>query len=217
MTLNEIAYFVAGRLSREEDIKFLNEIKFAVKYYRALFIRRDAERNNTSRHYMQSLITPLIEVDAADSCATEDGCTILRTEYKIPEPVRFKDSVPFNFVGTVAYKKTITYTEPANTAHLSYAKYGKGALYYTYVNGYVYIYNAHKLKRVLIDAAFVEPEKAVTLCVDSVNCVSDDEPFPCPADMVQNIIQALLSTELSINIPGDDKEVNIDDKNERNA
>lgn len=217
MTLNEIAYFVAGRFNREEDLKFINEIKFAVKYYRALLVRRDAERNSTSRQYMQSFIQPLIEVDEADTCVTQIGCTILRTRDKVPEPVRLKDTTPFNFVGTIAYKKVFTYSDPAGISFINDSKYSAKMIYYTYVNGYIYIYNVDKLKRILVDAAFIDPISAVDICTNSVNCISDDEPFPCPADMVQNIIQSLLAGELSINIPVDDKEINIDDNYERNV
>ena len=49
MTLNEIAYNIlnayrGGRLNHNEHVS-LDQVKFTVKYYRAMFIRRDMSKN----------------------------------------------------------------------------------------------------------------------------------------------------------------------------
>ena len=60
MTLNEIAYnllnLVRGGLSSQDESISLDQIKFNIKHYRAMFIRRDYARNGfVSRHIEQDL------------------------------------------------------------------------------------------------------------------------------------------------------------------
>ena len=71
MTLNEIAYNIlnlvrGGRSSNNEHIS-LSQIKFNVKYYRAMLIRRDFARNGmVTRHLEQDLgFLDLQKVDAS--------------------------------------------------------------------------------------------------------------------------------------------------------
>jgi len=74
MTLDEIAYNLlnlvrGGRSSNDEHIS-LDQIKFNIKHYRAMFIRRDYARNGlVTRHLEQSIgcvsITP---VNASKCC-----------------------------------------------------------------------------------------------------------------------------------------------------
>ena len=60
MTLNEIAYNLlnlvrGGRSNHDEHIS-LDQIKFNIKHYRAMFIRRDFAKNGfTSRHIEHDL------------------------------------------------------------------------------------------------------------------------------------------------------------------
>lgn len=210
MTLNEISYFIAERFGKDEDEAFIEQIKFSVKYYRALLIRRDAERNQTNRTYLQNFIQPLIKVDEADTCVTQIGCEILRTENKVPKPIRLKQDTPFTFVGSVGYKKGITYMSPSLIEDLKFLPYIANEWFYTYINEYIYLYNMNKIKRILIEASFEDPTKALTLCENSVNCVNDNEEFPLSADMVQQVIQSILGGEFQLVNP-QDKEIDIDD------
>ena len=75
MTLNEIAYnilnIVRGGRSNNDDHISLSQIKFNIKHYRAMLIRRDLARNNfMSRHIEQDLkCLRLIPVDANRCCS----------------------------------------------------------------------------------------------------------------------------------------------------
>lgn len=76
MTLNQIAYnilnVIRGGRSNNDDHISLDQIKFNIKYYRAMLIRRDLARNNfMSRHIEQDLkCLRLIPVDANKCCAS---------------------------------------------------------------------------------------------------------------------------------------------------
>ena len=103
MTLNEIAYnilnIVRGGRSNSDDHLSLSQIKFNIKYYRAMMIRRDMARNNfMSRHIEQDLgCLKLIRVNASKCCNFDIDCEVYRTEKKIPRTVRanFKDMITY--------------------------------------------------------------------------------------------------------------------------
>ena len=90
MTLDEIAYNLinslrGGRTNHDEHIS-TDQIKFNIKHYRAVFIRRDYARNGLiTRHLEQDLgCLKLIKVDASKCCDLPVDCPIYRTEEEIP-------------------------------------------------------------------------------------------------------------------------------------
>ena len=131
MTLNEIAYnilnIVRGGRSNSDDHLSLGQIKFNIKYYRAMMIRRDLARNNfMSRHIEQDLgCLKLIRVNASKCCDFDIDCEVYRTEKKIPRTVRanFKDMI--TYVGGVDGVNTIPIIQPDYVKFIPYDKYTK--------------------------------------------------------------------------------------------
>jgi hypothetical protein len=196
-SLNEIAYFIAARLGKESDFKTLQEIKAAIKINRALILRRDVERNSDNPSYVQHFYTKLIEVNEYDNCLVQGECTILRTENKIPRPVRLKDHSPFKYVGIAGFENPFTYLDMNKLTHIKYRTYTSNKIYYSYNNEYIYILKTDTpetdlLEYLLIQGVFTNPEEAVTNCIDSINCFSDDDPFPLPEDLIPDIINTIL-------------------------
>ena len=67
-TLNEIAYNIAGAVGKNTDPVFINRIKFQIEYFRALFLRRDAQTNfNIPDAFIQTLALDLEWVNAIDA------------------------------------------------------------------------------------------------------------------------------------------------------
>ena len=105
MTLNEMAYNLlnllrGGRSSNDEHIS-LEQIKFNIKHYRAMFIRRDYARNAfVSKTLEQDLgCLKLIQVDASKCCDLPPTCPVWRIERKMPKTVRFNFRDAFTFIG----------------------------------------------------------------------------------------------------------------------
>lgn len=193
MTLNEIAYFVAGRLNEPLNIVLVEEIKFAVNYWRAHLLKQEIERNGQIGSYSQSLDLPVILVDAADSCYIELGCKVLRTKDEIPVPINIKGGVPFNYVGAPTMKRPFGFRQHGQIA-LSFT--GKNILY-TITNNYLYIWGNNLLDYITVSGIFLEPNKAYNKCVNPT-CDGDDIEYPCPGDIVKTIIDGLLSGTFSI-------------------
>ena len=82
MTLNEIAYnllnLIRGGRSGHDEHLSLDQLKFNIKYYRAMFIRRDFARNGVvTRHFEQNLgCLKLKKMDAAQCCDFKTGCDV---------------------------------------------------------------------------------------------------------------------------------------------
>ena len=90
MVLNEIAYnllnLVRGGRSNQDEHISLDQIKFNIKHYRAMFIRRDYAKNGfVSRHIEQdSGCFSLMPVDASKCCIIETTCPVYRTVMELP-------------------------------------------------------------------------------------------------------------------------------------
>ena len=52
MTLNEIAYNIADASGRGTNAAYIERLKFQIKYYRALLLRRDQERKRKDRRLL---------------------------------------------------------------------------------------------------------------------------------------------------------------------
>ena len=65
MTLDEIAYnlrnLIRGGISNQDEEISLEQIKFNVRHYRAMFIRRDFARNNYISNHIEHCSTLLFQ------------------------------------------------------------------------------------------------------------------------------------------------------------
>ena len=202
MTLNEIAYNIlnlvrGGRSSNNEHIS-TSQIKFNVKYYRAMLIRRDFARNGIiTRHLEQDLgCLELIKVDASKCCNLPTECAVYRTVKKIPKTVRFNFNDAVTYVGDVSGTGTIPMVESNAIQWLPYDKYTKNKMKAYMIEDYVYIYNADGLKFINVRGIFEDPEDVALFDCDGSDCYDDDTDFPIPMDMLQTITQGIMSGEL---------------------
>ena len=202
MTLNEIAYnilnIVRGGRSNSDDHLSLSQIKFNIKYYRAMMIRRDMARNNfMSRHIEQDLgCLKLIRVNASKCCDFDIDCEVYRTEKKIPRTVRanFKDMI--TYVGGVDGVNTIPVIQSDYVKFIPYDKYTKNQRKAFFIEDYLYIYNPDGLELINVRGVFEDPEEVAKFDCDGTDCYDDNMPFPMPADMIQAITTALMSGEM---------------------
>ena len=202
MTLNEIAYNIlnlarGGRSSNNDHIS-LDQIKFNVKYYRAMLIRRDFTRNGIiTRHLEQDLgCIELQKVDASKCCNLPVDCAVYRSKVKIPRTVRFSLKDAITHVGDVTGLATIPMVEPHMVEYLPYDKYTKQQKKAYMIEDYLYIYNGDGLKFINVRGVFEDPEEVALFDCDGSDCYDDDSEFPIPMDMVQIITQGLMSGEL---------------------
>jgi hypothetical protein len=206
MTLNEIAYNLlnlvrGGRSNNDEHIS-LDQIKFNIKHYRAMFIRRDFARNGfTSRHIEQDLgCLELKKVDATKCCSLPSSCSVYRTIKRIPKTVRhnFKESI--THVGDITGTGTIPIVHSNVVKWLPYDKYTKKNYKAYMIEDYLYVYNAEGLRYINVRGVFEDP-RDVALFNDcsGTDCYDDATiDFPIPMDMLQQINNGILAGELRL-------------------
>ena len=206
MTLNEIAYNIlnsvrGGRSNHDEHIS-LDQIKFNIKHYRAMLIRRDFARNGlVTRHLEQDLgCLKLISVDASKCCDLPSECVVHRTDLKIPKTVRFNFKVAIKYVGDISGKSNIPIVGSHMIEFLPYDKYTKDKYKAYMIQDYMYIYNADGLEYINVRGVFEDPEDLRNFdCGDLGGCYDDSSTrFPIPMDMIQGITAGLMNGELRL-------------------
>ena len=206
MTLDEIAYnllnLVRGGLSNQDESISVEQIKFNIKHYRAMFIRRDFAKNNfISRHSEQDLgCVELERVNASKCCNLPVTYSVFRSVDPIPKTIRmnFKDSL--TYIGDVTGTKTIPLIDSHTIQFLPYDKYTKGRYKAYMIADYLYIYNADGIDTVNVRGIFEDPDEVSRYAsCEKGNCYdSAVDPFPISMDMINLINQGITSGELNL-------------------
>lgn len=215
-TLNQISERIAYALNEPLNTMLRENIKFSIKYWRSMLIRRDVAQNGLSDELLQRVNFNLVKVDKADACDFTIGCDyILRSEFKIPKPVRLKTDNVFKFVGIFDLQgnlKPVTYTEFEEFRYTKFNRVTHNVIRYNYTNGYLYFFNNTLLKKATIQAIFADPAQANNAC--GTECYNDDMEFPCPDDMIQQIFAGIISSEFPMKVKPISEEVEIDKEGE---
>lgn len=217
MTLNEIAYNLlnllrAGRSHNDENIS-IHQIKFNIKHYRAMFIRRDFMRNGViTRHLEQDLgCLPLQRMDASKChCEFEVGCPIYRTVDKIPKTVRFNFIDAITHVGDITGLGRIPLVQPYEIQFIPFDKYTANKPKAYMIEDYMYIYNPNGMEKINVRGIFEDPEKLAGLKSCEGDCYDPNQDFPIPADMISAITSGLVNGELKFLVS-----TLVDDENDR--
>ena len=206
MTLNEIAYNLlnlvrGGRSNHDEHIS-LDQIKFNIKHYRTVFIRRDYAKNGfSSRHTEQNLgCVDLIPVDATQCCQLPSDCAVYRSVKKIPKTVRYNFEEAITYVGDITGTNTIPMVNSNMIQFLPFDKYTNKKYKAYMIGDYLYIYNAEGLEKINVRGVFENPEDVSRFDECDGDICYDDSvtDFPLPMDMLYLINQGLLNGELKL-------------------
>ena len=185
MTINEIAYNLlnlirGGKTHHDEDIS-LEQLKFNIKYYRAMFIRRDFAKNGVvTRHIEQDLgCVNLQYIDGSKCCGLEVGSSVYRTVDPLPRTIRFNFTEALTYVGDVTGTKTIPLVNP---------------------NTLPYVYNAEGLEFINVRGVFENPEEVSRYgdCSKGECYDPSKDPFPISMDMLTLINQGITAGELTL-------------------
>tara|TARA_R100001082_G_scaffold17826_1_gene8870 strand:- start:1539 stop:2237 length:699 start_codon:yes stop_codon:yes gene_type:complete len=204
MTLNEIAYNIlnlvrGGRSNQSEHIS-IDQIKFNIKHYRAMLIRRDYARNGMiTRHLEQDLgCLELEEVNPSKCCDLPATCSVSRTKKKIPRTVRFNFKDAITYIGDVTGTSTIPMVESSTVAYLPFDKYTANKYKAYMIEDYLYVYNAKGLKFINVRGVFEDPTQLKNFQCENGTCWDDNSDFPMPADMIQTVSMGMASGELQM-------------------
>lgn len=203
LSLNEITQNIintmrGGRSSNTEHFS-QQQIHFLIKYYRALLIRRDQQRNlNRSRMFEQDLgYVDLENIDSAESVDFNSAHTLKRTTARIPTPIRLKEKEAITYISSDGkLDRPIPLIDALRTHWYSYNKYTSHDSFAVYRDGFIYIINDITINKVNIRGIFEDPQKVFEFSqANGLSIYDENSPYPVPADMVEQITKAILSDE----------------------
>lgn len=202
-TLRTYATQIIDALSRPFDEMFLRRVMDLIINERAVIIRQELNKGDSSHYYTFPYEVDLELVDGGEENIIY-GKNILRSVNKIPTPIRRNDPEPFIQVSGIG-GPTLTWISSATEyKYRCYMDKVSGGIVYTWKKNRLYILNNEKLEKVIAVAPYENP----LVYIDGYNtqdlldgtaivCDNDME-FPIPIDIIQNIKARLLSGELSI-------------------
>ena len=208
-SLNQIVYNLAEQAGDSTNTVLLERLKFMVEYYRALFIRRDSERNfNMPDKLTQTLSYEMEWVSAVEACGVALPCQILRTKELVPPPVNIKNASGFLYVGAADGQESYQYVTAEQVPYSLFGKFSGNAPKYFYKNSRIYLVNSAAM---CIDIKMIA-ESPVTGGLaggGGVICLDPDAEYPLTMDMTQRVTEAIMKNELQIQRPGDNEQIEI--------
>ena len=213
-TLNGIAENIAYALGQQFNDTLKESIKDSIIDYRAMLIRQDLDNNTLSyTDYLQSFCIDL-EIVSKSECPI-DTCTkeqLLRSVQKIPKPLRIKYNgrVNFKFVGSITRSISLTFATAYEMQYIEYLPFQDNVIYYTIINGYLYVLNNLKLCKLLIEEIIADPREIDDCEFPLV--FPDDVDFPIPEDMLVKIKQLIKKEYPEYAKDGQEVEIAKDDR-----
>lgn len=191
-TLNQIAYNIAGAVDKNTDPVFINRIKFKIEYFRALFIRRDAQTNfNIPDAFVQTTTVEMEWTDAVSACGVSLPCKILKSKEKLCTPINLKGQSGFVYVGAPGGGESYQYVAPEQVVYAVTSKWTKNQPKYFFKDRYLYITEGSPMcveVRMACESPATGGEE-----VDNLGCLDHDAEYPMTMDMVQRVTEAILN------------------------
>lgn len=209
-SLNEIAYNVLnlfrGGRSSQNDYYDLDQIKFNIKYYRNLFIRRDIQRKTRLEPFEQEL-KPLTLQPVTSDIRKFGNSLALRSTEDIPKLLRTKHRQALTYVGPLNEQTTYEVIQNNEARYQTYNKYTSNKTRSFVDQDRLYLIG--QIANNVIDSKFIDetsvrvkgifedPEKVIEF--NTQDFYDHDDEFPSmPDDYIQRITQGLTSGELRV-------------------
>jgi hypothetical protein len=203
-TLNEIVYNIAETLGIETDFPTIQRLKDKVLHFRALLLRRSAERNGKiPSEFVQSIVMDTFESGLNNGI--EFGVPI-QWVTNIPATIELKGMDDFVYVGSI--DKISPYTKlasPSQILTLEHNRFTKDNPYYIYQDSNIGLVNVFP-EKLLIRAPFEDPRNVKGWDEES-------DSLPISADILQMVIQSVVSSETPHVPKNIEQEVNIEPEN----
>lgn len=212
-TLNEIVTILAERVGRQYDLIFKRELKVIVNNWRGTILRQALKDSPKDASFFQVSWQMEVVQDYIVKCPFNYGC-VMRTKDKIPQGVRITQ-FPYSYIGTPTLDLAYTYVYPNQLKSVQASRNNrKDIIYYTILNGYGYFYNMPALTKWVglqgIPSNLDEVTKYQKCGSGGLTaCYSDDSDYPMTSDLIQRIIQSILSVELRNQVKDTEEEVKV--------
>ncbi len=199
-----------SNISQSEPIS-KRQIADWVNYYRALFMRRDQEKNKmVSPDYVQELNSLALTVEKeSGSSSVQSPYSLLRTTNALPSTVNFNSGQGLTFVGTMEGDE-IQPVSQQRSRWQEHTKYTPSEPVWYSKNNYIYIKQDTILTYITVRGVFEDPREAMVLNGQDPKTTK----YPIPYNLVGAIKSEILRRELQIEATAPTDNIN-DSKNEQ--
>lgn len=183
----------AGRIS-DDTLPSYSQLYFILNYKRAQYLRQDQTKNwfNMDTIYQDLGCLEMEEVDSAECCHFETGCTVFRTVKEIPNVIRWKMGYGLK-VSAINKTKRFEIVLPERFEFIGHTRYPRLTEPVYYLNNRLYTKDIAALN---VRAALVDPKDAKSFKCENGVCYTDDMEYPLPQDIVDLITRDVMGTEL---------------------
>lgn len=217
-TLNEIAYnilnSIEGGRSTHNSYYSLDQIKFNIDIYRALFLRRDLRDGHDISNFSQPLEIRLDRI----SQSSKPAKYVLKTVDQIPTLLRTRYQIPLYITDT---NRNIIYPvlDHMRQHWMEFSKYSKHHPFAYILDNYLYI-GGDQVSKALADylnnqtiidpnlflsditdiyiyGVFQDPRKVMEFNDVDISDI-DDQEYPITSDFIQRISEGILQGKLNM-------------------
>lgn len=197
-TLRQVVSEVIDSLGRPFDKMLYERVKSSIMNECVVWVRRSINKDGLDNLFKQSYVAEVSLVDSADNPIKDSSVKILRTDNKIHQPIRYDGDDPFTYVGSVTWDNSFIFIQPYQYKTFSKHPMTGKAILYSYLNGYIYIYNSTLIDQIGIEGIYVDPREVIESNENNLGLgLDDDMEFPFPADLIQLAKSNILKAELS--------------------
>lgn len=225
-TLNEVAFnilnLLRGGRSNHDEHYDLDQIKYNIKYYRNLFIRRDMQRYGVRQEPFEQDLG-LVKFEQISNARYGPGNqNLLKTSKQIPDLLRLKNRQALTYVGPNNRSDNYPIIQYHEARYQNYNKWtgNENRAFSNQNRIYLigkYADNIHKntnknSESFRVKGIFSDPEKVIEWKRDDF--YNHNEEFPSlPEDYIQRITQGLVSGELKL-ITQTQSDINLNQRND---
>lgn len=195
MLVKEIIANLTGILSHgpmADDSKLSErQIYFILLYLRAKLIKQKADKYHyiSDFNYQYIDCLPLVQAPDGECECYEDGCVVLKSEWKVPKIIVNRNQLMLKGIFTQGGVEIFAATEQ-ESKRFKYSRTKTGKFTYEIRNGYLIVRGTQRLKVVKLTAIFEDP-LAINIagaCGENVLCFDPEtSDFPLDLELVEAI------------------------------
>lgn len=198
MTLKQIVDSIINSINRPYDDMLYGRVRDLVINERSLLLRQQIHKYTDDKLYMQDYTVSLekVSINTNSSNAVD---YILRSVNKIPKPIFHKSGRPFYYVGSSDGKIPYTWRNKDQLYFIMDEPLISCSVGYSYVNGYIEIYNNFKISELLITATYESYEiyNSDETSTSGICYENDNYEFPLNSDLINVLISNIVEKRLT--------------------
>ena len=211
-SLNQIATSILNEVNQANNFELLERLKDRAKFLRATILKRNADKYGINDEVQIPLRFRLKKVINPTLCKTlykNNNCFIYETVNRIPIPIRGNNRPLFSYLGAVGGILPFYYTRYFNIPMLKQLAIHKKTTFASLVDGRIKVFNNNHIRYVEAYMMASDMDSFVEEC-NGEHCHSDDDEFLVPYDVIDSIINTLVSEFIRVNNPNSNYKINID-------